>query len=110
MHRSRLDGQIYPVQKSVDDQVVDVHFDVVENDPWINEKIDIADRVLLDVPCSGTGTWRREPDSRHRLTPSLLHEYVTKQRLIFDLAHKLVAPGGRLIYATCSILASENED
>lgn len=83
---------------------------LVENDPWINEKKDIADRVLLDVPCSGTGTWRREPDSRHRLTPSLLNEYVTKQKLIFDLAHKLVAPGGRLIYATCSILASENED
>ena len=83
---------------------------LTDEDAWLTEAEGSADRVLVDVPCSGTGAWRREPDARHRLTPSLLASYVKKQRDILDAACRLVKPGGRIIYATCSILKSENQD
>lgn len=67
------------------------------------------DRVLVDAPCTGTGTWRRNPDARWRLTEGDLQELVAKQREILDLAVRLVRNGGKLIYATCSLLAEENE-
>ncbi len=66
------------------------------------------DRVLVDVPCSGTGAWRRNPDAKWRLSPDQLAEHNARQARILDRAARLVAPGGRLVYATCSILASEN--
>ncbi len=66
------------------------------------------DRVLVDVPCSGTGAWRRNPDAKWRLSPDELAEHQARQARILDRAARLVAPGGRLVYATCSILASEN--
>ena len=69
-----------------------------------------ADRVLLDVPCSGSGAWRRNPESKWRLTAEQLEQYGQTQAKIMNLAAPLVAPGGRLIYATCSILVEENED
>jgi 16S rRNA (cytosine967-C5)-methyltransferase len=67
------------------------------------------DRVLVDAPCSGTGTWRRNPEARWRLTPAALEEYQARQRAILSAASRLVKPGGRLLYATCSILAVEND-
>ncbi|MCW8951702.1 MAG: RsmB/NOP family class I SAM-dependent RNA methyltransferase, partial [Rhodospirillales bacterium] len=70
----------------------------------------VADRVVLDVPCSGTGTWRREPDAKWRLTPPELEQTLEKQRRITRTGQRLVKPGGRLIYATCSVLPCENED
>ena len=70
----------------------------------------VADRLLLDMPCSGTGTWRRNPDDRHRLTPERLAGYCARQDEILAAAAPLVAAGGRLIYATCSLLPCENED
>ena len=69
-----------------------------------------ADRVLLDVPCSGSGAWRRNPESKWRLTSEQLAEYTETQTEILSRAAPLVAPGGRLIYATCSLLMAENED
>ncbi len=66
------------------------------------------DRVLVDVPCSGAGAWRRNPDAKWRLGPDELAEHPARQARILDRAARLVAPGGRLVYATCSILASEN--
>ncbi len=69
-----------------------------------------ADRVLLDVPCSGSGAWRRNPEAKWRLTPEQLARYGETQDDILRRAAPLVAPGGRLIYATCSILMEENED
>ena len=69
-----------------------------------------ADRVLLDVPCSGSGAWRRNPESKWRLTAEKLAEYGATQGEILRRAAPLVKPGGRLIYATCSILMEENED
>jgi 16S rRNA (cytosine967-C5)-methyltransferase len=70
----------------------------------------LFDLVLLDAPCSGTGTWRRQPELRWRLTPGRLAELTALQDQLLDQAAALVAPGGRLIYATCSILPVENQD
>ncbi len=68
------------------------------------------DAVLCDVPCSGTGTWRRDPEAKWRLTPERLADLHSVQAGILDAAASLVAPGGQLIYMTCSLLISENED
>ena len=76
----------------------------------LNERAGKADRVLLDVPCSGSGAWRRNPESKWRLTAEQLGEFTRIQSEILDQAAALVAPGGLLIYATCSILTEENED
>ncbi len=67
------------------------------------------DWVLVDAPCSGTGTLRRNPDMRWRFTDDLLEELVSKQRVIFEKALSLVKPGGSIVYGTCSLLAEENE-
>jgi 16S rRNA (cytosine967-C5)-methyltransferase len=69
-----------------------------------------ADRVLVDAPCSGTGTFRRKPDARYRLTPAVLDEHVARQKALLERFSVLVKPKGRLIYGTCSILRAENED
>jgi 16S rRNA (cytosine967-C5)-methyltransferase len=66
------------------------------------------DAVLLDAPCSGTGTWRRQPEQRWRLTPSRLDQFTATQDELLDRAAAFVKPGGRLVYATCSILPREN--
>ena len=69
-----------------------------------------ADLVLVDAPCSGSGTWRRNPETRWRLTPARLGRVVALQGHLLDLAATLVKPGGRLIYAVCSLLAREGRD
>ena len=66
-----------------------------------------ADLVLVDAPCSGSGTWRRNPEARWRLTPDLLDRVVAVQRRLLDIAAELVRPGGSLVYAVCSLLARE---
>jgi 16S rRNA (cytosine967-C5)-methyltransferase len=63
-----------------------------------------ADLVLVDAPCSGTGTWRRNPETRWRLTPERLERLVALQSHLLDLAAELVRPGGVLVYAVCSLL------
>jgi len=68
------------------------------------------DAVFVDAPCSGTGTWRRQPELRWRLTPGRLAELMALQDRLLDQAAGLVRPGGRLVYATCSILGCENQD
>jgi 16S rRNA (cytosine967-C5)-methyltransferase len=67
------------------------------------------DRVLVDAPCSGTGTMRRNPDLKWRLKPQEMDELVQLQKDILDSASNMVKPGGRLVYATCSLLQAENE-
>ncbi|MFO0600133.1 MAG: methyltransferase domain-containing protein [Myxococcaceae bacterium] len=68
-----------------------------------------AERVLVDAPCSGTGTWRRKPDARYRMTEASLAEHIEIQRTLIARFAKLVKPNGRLIYGTCSVLEEENE-
>ncbi|MBW7851706.1 MAG: RsmB/NOP family class I SAM-dependent RNA methyltransferase [Rhodospirillales bacterium] len=80
-----------------------------EGDKWMKRNAGSFDRVLVDAPCSGTGTWRRNPDARWRLLPEDLDRLAALQADILARAAKLVRPGGRLIYATCSVLAVENE-
>ena len=66
-----------------------------------------ADIVLVDAPCSGSGTWRRNPEGRWRLTPDRLDRVVALQSHLLDIAAELVKPGGALVYAVCSILSRE---
>jgi 16S rRNA (cytosine967-C5)-methyltransferase len=80
-----------------------------ERDQWVKRHAGTFDRVLVDAPCTGTGTWRRNPDAKWKLTPEDVAELSQVQRNILDSAWRLVKPGGRLIYATCSLLAEENE-
>ena len=68
-----------------------------------------ADRVILDVPCSGSGTIRRQPEIKIHLTPEKVNEYLETQELILEQYHPLLKPGGKLIYATCSIFKAESE-
>ncbi|WP_408591467.1 RsmB/NOP family class I SAM-dependent RNA methyltransferase [Novosphingobium sp.] len=67
----------------------------------------VADAVLVDAPCSGTGTWRRNPEARWRLTPAEVARYATAQAHVLRLGAGLVRPGGRLLYIVCSLLADE---
>lgn len=67
------------------------------------------DRVLVDAPCTGTGTWRRRPDTKWRLSERNLAERVTQQRDVLEAASAYVRPGGRLAYVTCSLLPEENQ-
>ena len=68
------------------------------------------DRVLVDAPCSGSGTWRRKPDSKWRLRPASISERQGEQRASLELGAGLVKPGGMLAYVTCSVLPEENTD
>lgn len=79
-----------------------------ERDRWVKKQRGKFDRVLIDAPCSGTGAWRRNPDARWR--PMDLERLLGVQREILDSAARLAKPdGGRVIYATCSLLREENE-
>ncbi len=82
---------------------------LVAGDKWAKRRAGSFDRVLVDAPCTGTGTWRRNPDARLRLREQDLVELVGKQGAILQEASRLLRPAGRLIYATCSVLAEENE-
>jgi 16S rRNA (cytosine967-C5)-methyltransferase len=68
------------------------------------------DVVLVDAPCTGSGVWRRRPDAKWRVKPANLAERQEEQRRVLELARPLVKPGGRLVYATCSVLPEENTD
>ena len=81
-----------------------------ENDTKIKRLAGKIDRVLVDAPCSGLGTLRRNPDLKWRQSPQSVAELVAKQTSILESAARLVKPGGRLVYATCSLLREENED
>lgn len=80
-----------------------------ESDPRLKRLRGKIDRVLVDAPCSGLGTLRRNPDLKWRQQPDDIAEMQTRQRAILTAAAKLVKPGGRLVYATCSLLPDENQ-
>ena len=79
------------------------------NDPRVKRLAGKIDRVLVDAPCSGLGTLRRNPDMKWRQTPQDIVELAGKQASLLAAAAKLVKPGGRIVYATCSILDEENK-
>lgn len=72
--------------------------------------LEAADAVLVDAPCSGTGTWRRNPEARWRLTEKQLQRYMAVQSRLLDVAAQLVKPGGRLVFVTCSLLDVEGRE
>jgi len=83
----------------------------VLGDPaWDEENKGAFDRVLVDAPCTGSGTWRRHPEQKKRLTEERLSDLMVTQTQVINAAAALVKEGGRLIYATCSLLREENED
>lgn len=81
-----------------------------ENDARLKRLYGKIDRVLVDVPCSGLGTLRRNPDLKWRQTPQSIEELKVKQAVILSSAANLLKPGGRLVYATCSLLPEENQE
>ena len=78
-------------------------------DSWLKRRKRRFDRVLVDAPCTGVGAWRRNPDARWSRKSPPLSELVALQAVILERAARLVRPGGRLVYATCSMLPEENE-
>ncbi len=83
---------------------------VIENNKSINRLKSSADRLLLDVPCSGLGVLRRNPDSKWKIKPEFVDKLIETQSLILQNYSAMLKPGGKMVYATCSILKSENED
>lgn len=81
-----------------------------EQDPRVRRLANKFDRVLVDAPCTGTGTLRRNPDLKWRLSPEELERINAIQKSVLANAAKLVKKGGRLVYATCSLLKRENQD
>ncbi len=81
-----------------------------ERDDRIKRLAGKMDRVLVDAPCSGLGTLRRNPDLKWRQSPEAVIELKAKQTAILESAARMVKPGGRLVYATCSLLEAENEE
>jgi 16S rRNA (cytosine967-C5)-methyltransferase len=103
----RLDGAVRRLRRA---GVHNVERHLLEaGDKWLKRRAGTFDRVLVDAPCTGTGTWRRNPDARLRLQQTDLSELVPKQAMILDAAQTLVRKSGRLVYATCSLLEEENE-
>ncbi len=103
----RLEGAVRRLRRA---GVHNVERHLVEaGDKWLKRRAGTFDRVLIDAPCTGTGTWRRNPDARLRLRETDLVELLPKQVSILDTAQSLVRNGGRLVYATCSLLEEENE-
>ncbi|MBK1661252.1 RsmB/NOP family class I SAM-dependent RNA methyltransferase [Paracraurococcus ruber] len=104
----RLEGAVRRLRRAGVDNAERHLFE--PGDRWAKRRAGQFDRVLVDAPCTGTGTWRRNPDARLRTGSRDLDELCVKQREILDMAAELVRPGGRLVYATCSLLPEEDED
>ena len=81
-----------------------------ERDDRVRRLAGKIDRVLVDAPCSGLGTLRRNPDLKWRQSPQAVAELAVRQQAILSAAGRLLRPGGRLVFATCSLLRAENED
>ncbi|QJR19101.1 RsmB/NOP family class I SAM-dependent RNA methyltransferase [Pelagibacterium halotolerans] len=76
----------------------------------LDDLVGKMDRVVIDAPCTGTGTWRRRPDTKWKLSPAQLEARLADQIQVLDEATRFVRPGGELVYITCSILPQENDD
>jgi 16S rRNA (cytosine967-C5)-methyltransferase len=82
---------------------------LIDSSKVIKRLHDSADRVLLDVPCSGVGVLRRNPDAKWKLSPTFMEQVAQTQQQILQNYAKMLKDGGALVYATCSIFSSENE-
>ena len=82
---------------------------VIDSTKVIKKLIEKADKVLIDAPCSGLGVLRRNPDAKWKLQPEFMDNIRATQKELLDSYSRMVRPGGQLVYATCSILPSENE-
>lgn len=89
--------------------VFNIEYRIIDSTKIIKKLHEKADRVLIDAPCSGLGVLKRNPDSKWKLQPEFLDEIRKTQEEILNSYSKIVKPGGKLVYATCSILPSENE-
>ena len=80
------------------------------NEGALDDLMGRMDRVVVDAPCTGTGTWRRRPETKWKLTPEQLDKRLEEQQIALAQARQFVKPNGFLIYITCSVLSAENED
>jgi len=87
-----------------------VEFRVIDSTKVIKKIHEKADRVLIDAPCSGLGVLKRNPDSKWKLQPEFIDNIKKVQEEVLHNYSKIVKPGGKMVYATCSILPSENEE
>jgi 16S rRNA (cytosine967-C5)-methyltransferase len=86
------------------------HWSAAEgSDPDLEEHVGKMDLVFLDVPCTGSGAWRRQPDAKWQLSPERLEEFLVLQASILERGSRLVKTGGHLAYVTCSVLTEEND-
>ena len=83
---------------------------VIDSTKPIKKLHNKADRVLIDAPCSGLGVLRRNPDSKWKLQPEFIDNIKKTQQEVLQQYSKMVKPGGKLVYATCSVLPSENQE
>ncbi len=107
--QKRLDQMNQRLKRAGVDNV-QKHVIASEHDAFIKRHKSSADVVLVDAPCSGTGTWRRNPDLKWRFSAQDLLQVTAIQQSILQSAARLVKPGGHLVYVTCSVLKKENED
>jgi 16S rRNA (cytosine967-C5)-methyltransferase len=103
MRLSKLGPRAERAQAVIEARLLNPPNELEQLDDWRGQ----ADLVLVDAPCSGSGTWRRNPEGRWRLTPKLLDRLVLQQQRLLDIAAEQVRPGGRLVYAVCSLLSRE---
>jgi 16S rRNA (cytosine967-C5)-methyltransferase len=82
---------------------------IIDSNKVIKRHKETADRLLLDVPCSGLGVLKRNPDAKWKLSPEFIEDVKKKQQEIISNYSEMLKPGGKMVYATCSILPSENQ-
>ncbi len=106
-NRNRLDQLRLRVQRAGADFVEPLLLNPGKEIDMMAELVGYCDLVLVDAPCSGTGTWRRSPETRWRLNPARLKRVIEEQAKLLHIAAEMVAPGGCLVYAVCSVLDAE---
>jgi len=102
---SKLPPRAEKAGAAIETRLLDTPRELESLADWVNS----ADIVLVDAPCSGSGTWRRNPEGRWRLSPERLERLAAQQARLLDIGAELVRPGGSLVYAVCSILTAEAE-
>jgi len=92
------------------DGAFNIEYRIIESTKVVKKLHEKADRVLIDAPCSGLGVLKRNPDAKWKLQPEFIDNIRKVQAEVLESYSKIVKPGGKLVYATCSILPSENQE